>query len=101
MHRDRAARCRPSRFLREIPAHLTQEIGFPGSVTRPTLSAPAGGLVDDGNVYTIGRRVRHRKFGEGVVIASEGAGARLYLQINFSEAGLKQLDANVAPLEVL
>ena len=93
-------RCRPSRFLREIPPHLLQEIGFHGSVTRPAMAAVAA-MENDAGVYAIGRRVRHRNFGEGVVIASSGTGARLYLKINFSEMGLKEIDANISPLEVL
>ncbi len=93
--------CTPSRFLAEVPPELTREIGFHRSVTRPSIAAESGFEPKDQGGYYIGCRVMHRKFGEGVVIATEGEGARLCLQINFAMAGLKMLDARVAPLEVV
>lgn len=49
----------------------------------------------------MGQRVRHVKFGEGVVLQMEGDGAQERVQINFQEVGLKWLMLSYAKLEVL
>ena len=49
----------------------------------------------------LGQRVRHGKFGEGIVLNSEGSGAHARVQVNFERAGSKWLVlayANLAPL---
>ncbi|MGD0958263.1 MAG: DNA helicase II [Methylomonas sp.] len=86
----------PSRFLSEIPAELIQEIRLRANVVRPYL-AP---LTEDHKpVYRIGQGVRHDKFGEGVVLQTEGAGEQAKIQINFRDAGLKWLMLAYAKLE--
>ena len=49
----------------------------------------------------VGTRVRHPKFGSGVVRRCEGDGARAKLTVQFERAGIKKLIAGFAPLEVL
>jgi DNA helicase-2/ATP-dependent DNA helicase PcrA len=51
--------------------------------------------------YKLGQRVRHAKFGEGVVLQMEGEGAQEKAQINFKAAGLKWLMLAYAALEAL
>jgi DNA helicase-2/ATP-dependent DNA helicase PcrA len=49
----------------------------------------------------VGTRVRHPKFGSGVVRRCEGDGARAKLTVQFDNAGVKKLIAGFAPLEVV
>jgi len=48
-----------------------------------------------------GRSVRHKKFGEGLVIALEGQGEHARVQVNFAAAGVKWLVCQYARLETL
>lgn len=49
----------------------------------------------------MGQRVMHAKFGEGIVVQSEGSGDRARVQINFQEAGAKWLMMGYARLDPL
>ena len=97
---------RPSRFLLEIPRELTREVRMGGGVQRPYRSparAASSALAEvDVPGLHMGQRVRHAKFGEGVVLQSEGAGERARVQVNFQEVGAKWLMmgyANLQPLD--
>jgi DNA helicase II / ATP-dependent DNA helicase PcrA len=97
----------PSRFLREIPAALVEEVRARGSFSRPAApssssssGAPGGGR-SNGDGYTLGMRVVHPKFGEGTIIHFEGQGANARLQINFDRAGSKWLVSQYARLETM
>jgi DNA helicase II / ATP-dependent DNA helicase PcrA len=95
---------RPSRFLQEVPQDLLQEVRLRGTVTRNYAAAhgraeSAGG--NDANGLRVGQRVFHVKFGEGVVLNSEGHGDRARVQVNFADAGAKWLILGFAQLEVL
>jgi DNA helicase-2/ATP-dependent DNA helicase PcrA len=89
----------PSRFLREIPAELIEEVRPAMVVARPLFRravepSSAGGI-------RLGQRVRHGKFGEGIVLNSEGSGAHARVQVNFERAGTKWLVVAYANLEVV
>ncbi len=93
---------RPSRFLQEIPRELIHEVRMKGAVERP-YGAPAAvsaALPEEG-ALRMGQRVMHAKFGEGVVMQSEGAGERARIQVNFADAGAKWLMMGYANLEAL
>ena len=49
----------------------------------------------------LGTRVRHGKFGEGVVLNLEGQGAHARVHVNFSGQGAKWLMLSMARLEVV
>jgi DNA helicase-2/ATP-dependent DNA helicase PcrA len=49
----------------------------------------------------MGQRVRHAKFGEGVVLQCEGSGDRVRIQVNFADVGTKWLMMGFANLEAL
>jgi len=49
----------------------------------------------------MGQRVLHGKFGEGVVLQSEGSGDRARVQINFQGLGSKWLMMGYAKLQPL
>jgi DNA helicase-2/ATP-dependent DNA helicase PcrA len=89
----------PSRFLREIPAELIEEVRPAMVVSRPIYrraeSSPQIGGV------RLGQRVRHGKFGEGIVLNSEGSGAHARVQVNFEHEGTKWLVVAYANLELM
>jgi DNA helicase-2/ATP-dependent DNA helicase PcrA len=94
---------RPSRFVREIPPEQLEEVRLRGTITRPSLSV-AVASADQGARETgmrLGQRVRHAKFGEGVILQQEGVGAQARVQVNFADVGAKWLMlayANLQPL---
>ena len=49
----------------------------------------------------LGQRVRHGKFGEGIVLNSEGSGAHARVQVNFEGSGTKWLVVAYANLELM
>ncbi len=93
-----------SKFISEIPSELIQEIRPRMHVTRP-MAAPAAQrpkIREDNNTgLSVGQRVKHSKFGEGVVTDYEGQGAHARVYVNFEEAGSKWLVMAYANLEVM
>ncbi len=91
----------PSRFLREIPPELMEEVRG-GGVFRPALApmAPSPFATNaSAGTFSLGQRVVHPKFGEGVVLNSEGRGPQARIQVNFSGVGAKWLVLAYARLE--
>ncbi len=91
----------PSRFIREIPAELVEEVRPAMVVSRPLYRRPAGIREQANGGVRLGQRVRHGKFGEGIVLNSEGSGAHARIQVNFENAGTKWLVVAYANLEVM
>ena len=93
---------RPSRFIKEIPAEAIQEIRIRANVTRPVASTPSynSGPVSNSR-YKLGQSVRHEKFGDGVVLQTEGEGEQERVQINFRNAGIKWLMLAYAKLDLI
>jgi DNA helicase-2/ATP-dependent DNA helicase PcrA len=88
----------PSRFLREIPHELVEEVRSRPRVSRPVYHDNF--TVEDSG-FRLGQRVRHAKFGEGVVLNVEGQGASARVQINFEGEGCKWLMTAYANLQPL
>ncbi|MEX0431511.1 DNA helicase II [Spiribacter insolitus] len=89
-----------SRFIRELPPGLIDEVRARFSVTGPDA---AGGGLGDGVIpeaeFNLGERVQHSRFGEGVVLDCEGSGPNARIQVNFDDVGAKWLVAAYANLE--
>ena len=51
--------------------------------------------------FRLGQNVRHARFGEGVVLAFEGAGEAARVHVNFRSAGPKWLITSFAKLEAV
>lgn len=88
----------PSRFLREIPPELIEEVrgggvSRPGAAPRASAPGPAAGG------FQLGQHVSHPKFGTGTVLNSEGKGTSARIQVNFEEVGAKWLVLAYARLE--
>ena len=89
----------PSRFLREIPAELIEEVRPAMIVSRPVYRRSPG-LPESG--VRLGQRVRHGKFGEGIVLNSEGSGAHARVEVKFErESRTKWLVVAYANLELM
>jgi DNA helicase-2/ATP-dependent DNA helicase PcrA len=94
----------PSRFLKEIPRELIQEVRLQTSVTRPvSFSRQSHGAMDDAAHagINLGQHVYHELFGEGVVLNFEGRGAAARVQVNFADEGSKWLVLQYANLQML
>ncbi|MDE0450950.1 MAG: DNA helicase II [Gammaproteobacteria bacterium] len=93
---------RPSRFLLEIPTDTLEEVRMGGAVSRPVRRVGARSKLEDSSgALRIGQRVRHGKFGEGIVLQSEGNGERARIEVNFRKEGTKWLMLGYAKLETL
>jgi DNA helicase-2/ATP-dependent DNA helicase PcrA len=113
---------RPSRFLLELPTSELKDVsdvvyGVPSTGTVPSSAGrrvrppqrqssagparkmPATVTDADGQGWRPGNRVRHRRFGEGVVLKCEGRGANVKLVVYFDRAGRKTLVPTIAKLE--
>jgi DNA helicase II / ATP-dependent DNA helicase PcrA len=92
----------PSRFIGELPPELVEEIRPRLQVSRPVFikrsstldEAPPPGM-------KMGSRVRHSKFGDGVVLNFEGNGPHARIQVNFERQGTKWLMLSYANLVVV
>lgn len=96
----------PSRFIREIPAVLLDEVRPRARVTRPAAygaAVPKAKLqqqaTEDGS-FTLGQKVQHPTFGEGIIVNVEGQAARTRVQVAFDRQGVKWLmlaQSNLTP----
>ncbi len=89
----------PSRFIREIPAELIQEVRLHTTIKRPVSSLSHVEVPDTG--INLGQRVYHQIFGEGVVLNFEGRGNNARVEVNFDLEGSKWLVVQYAKLQLL
>ncbi len=96
-----------SRFIAEIPADYIEEVRPRVQVARPIRSSrpaqarrsPAS--ADNELGVRLGQRVRHKKFGDGVILNYEGQGAHARVEVNFENTGTKWLVLSYANLELM
>ena len=94
----------PSRFLKEIPKDLIDEIR-PRAQTnipynRKDFSETKIEFEQEIGI-ALGQKVKHKKFGEGIVLNYEGSGESARVQVNFDQSGTKWLVMAYANLENL
>ena len=94
----------PSRFISEIPLEYVEEIRPRVQVSRPMRSpgrstSATTPAADMG--VRLGQRVRHSKFGDGVILHCEGQGAHARVEVNFDNAGTKWLVLSYANLDLM
>jgi len=79
-----------SRFLDEFPEELIEEVRPRIQISRPVAAgrfkAPSEELAPG---VKLGARVRHKKFGEGVILKVEGQGPQANIEVNFESLGRK------------
>ena len=94
----------PSRFVAEIPGEFVEEIRPKVKVSKPTRARNVGRTpIRQGSEIGVrlGQRVRHQKFGDGVILNCEGQGAHARVEVNFETAGTKWLVLSYANLELM
>lgn len=97
----------PSRFIAEIPNEHIEEIrprvqvSRPLHSSRPTRRNRISGAVENDHGARLGQRVRHKKYGDGVITNFEGEGAHARVEVNFETAGTKMLIMSYANLELM
>ena len=64
----------------------------------PESSSPLA--ADSGPEYATGQKVRHAKFGDGIVIETRDTGADTEITVAFGSVGIKRLAASFAKLEI-
>jgi DNA helicase-2/ATP-dependent DNA helicase PcrA len=96
-----------SRFIAEIPDEFVEEIRPRVQVSRPARTVPhrsrsAGATAPGADLgIRLGQRVRHGKFGDGVILNCEGQGAHARVEVNFETAGTKWLVLSYANLDLM
>ncbi|OZG75085.1 DNA helicase II [Hahella sp. CCB-MM4] len=99
-----------SRFVREIPPELLREVRLRSVVSKPLFwdrqpgaayGGASGGTGSDQPQLALGQRVRHERYGEGVVLNYEGQGPHARIQVNFDDEGSKWLILSYAKLQTL
>ena len=92
----------PSRFISEIPSDLLDSVKSDNF--QHVKNKKFNNLSNNSNENSgikIGQRVKHQKFGNGVVLSYEGEDDNLKLYINFEDYGSKWLVLTYAHLELL
>lgn len=97
---------RPSRFINELPKHLIETVSLNVNTDAPMAfrKIPASTKVTNISSdlpYALGQRVRHARFGDGVVICGEGKGEAARIQVKFEREGPKWLALAYAKLETV
>ena len=92
----------PSRFLREIPKELINEIRPRAQTNIPYNRKDFKETkieFEEEIGIALGQKVNHKKFGEGIVLNYEGSGDSARVQVNFDNAGTKWLVMAYANLD--
>lgn len=106
----------PSRFLAELPIERLNEISYRGFFAPPEGQSAnirqekqfqqnrRQSYLDksrESDGYTLGRKVKHHRFGEGTIINLDGEGDHRRVQIAFVNEGIKWLVIKLANLTLL
>ena len=101
----------PSRFLEDIPDELvTGNVAARSRGGLPSYSTSQRATIWGSDIqsqtpletsYRSGQRVKHAKFGEGIVIESRITSGEEEVSVAFEQGGLKRLLASMAPLQIL
>jgi DNA helicase-2/ATP-dependent DNA helicase PcrA len=91
----------PSRFIKEVPEELVEEVRPRIQLSRPVVAGRFRPAAEEPAApgMRLGARVRHGKFGDGVILNVEGNGAHARVQVNFESQGTKWLMLQYANLE--
>ncbi len=90
----------PSRFINEIPEDLLESVKSQSPSQFNNRYANTA-KTNKKNFFKVGQRVRHAKFGDGIILSYEGASDNLKLHINFESYGSKWLVLSYAHLDFL
>ncbi len=81
----------------------SSSVGYSSSYAKSMLNAskPKVNANYKQNQYKSGTKVKHAKFGEGVVISVKGEGENIIVDVAFKGVGIKALSAKFAPMEIV
>ena len=82
-----------SRFVRDIPRDVIEEVRLQNNIARPTSYAAGAIQSDQGQAtgFSLGQQIMHNVYGEGVILNFEGNGPRARVHVSFEEVGTKIL----------
>ena len=82
-----------SRFVRDIPSDVIEEVRLQNNIARPTSYAAGAIQSDQGQAtgFSLGQQIMHNVYGEGVILNFEGNGPRARVHVSFEEVGTKIL----------
>jgi DNA helicase-2/ATP-dependent DNA helicase PcrA len=82
-----------SRFVRDIPSEVIEEVRLQNNIARPTSYAAGALQTDQGAAtgFSLGQQIMHNVYGEGVILNFEGNGPRARVHVSFEEVGTKIL----------
>ena len=98
----------PPALSRKFPNELVEEIRPRIQISRPVSSTPRSTRRSGGSISAaaelgvrLGQRVRHAKFGDGVILNCSGQGAHAQVEVNFETVGTKILVLAYANLDLM
>ncbi len=96
-----------SRFLHEIGFENIEIMGIkinPSAYPRPQESSTVEKKPvkeEKKKEYKLGTKIRHAKFGYGVVLNTEGSGDKMKVRVRFDSGRITVLMVNMAPIEII
>ncbi|MBE6895680.1 MAG: ATP-dependent DNA helicase PcrA [Ruminococcaceae bacterium] len=107
----------PSRFLKEIPQELITEVQHiqqekPTPIRQPkpiyerAIFTNSVGVIpqqksEKTGTYKVGQKVKHKVFGEGIILGVTEMSSDSLIEVEFTTAGKKKLMANFAKLTII
>lgn len=92
----------PSRFIEELPPTLLNDVRLKGSIRQDFFASQRTTPASlNTNRLSLGQRVLHHQFGEGVILNLEGSHQQTRIQVQFEQAGTKWLMGQWADLKML
>jgi len=95
----------PSRFLLEVPEDqmrlLNASRSEPAGGRATAVAAPPAAAVDDDLPFRVGAKLRHARWGEGLLVGIQREGSDIIATVHFASVGRKRLSLEYAHLEEL
>jgi DNA helicase II / ATP-dependent DNA helicase PcrA len=94
----------PSRFLLEVPEDQMTLLNASRSEPaggRAAAAAPPTAAVDDDLPFRVGAKLRHARWGEGLLVGIQREGSDIIATVHFASVGRKRLSLEYAHLEEL
>jgi len=86
-------------YASAIPSNM--EMKKPSFVSNTTVEQPKKVYNSDASGFVAGAKVKHKRYGTGTVIVTEGSGQGATVTVLFKDLGLKKFSVMNAPIELL
>jgi DNA helicase-2/ATP-dependent DNA helicase PcrA len=88
-----------STFVSEIDQDLLEHQGLPSSTAKLKGILPSRPKMTSSNAeFKVGDKIRHKAWGDGMVVSASDSGGDLQLSIAFRDQGIKTVIAHLAPI---